>query len=169
MLCVIAIIDKNSRDQLLKVQSIGEKFGIPPRHLHGHITLATYLGSEEDAFISSCKETLSKYRTCTVRYEKIQILSATSIIVATPSRDSTLTDMQKGISDHWHEEMDHWTRADVWEPHTTLVHKPGFDLEPAAKAMQKIFKPFSAMIDRVEFSRVCENGYEILETVPLKN
>ena len=169
MLCVIAIIDHDSRDRLLKIQSIGEKFGIAPRHLHGHITLATYLGTEEDRFISSCKDILSGYHTCTVHYEKIQILSATSIIVATPEKISTLTDIQRDISDRWCDKLDRWTRAEVWEPHTTLVHRPGFDLEPVAGAMQEMFEPFSARIDRVEFSRVCDNGYEILETVSLKS
>ena len=168
MLCVIAIIDDASRKRLLKIQGIGETFGIPSRHLRGHITLATYLGTDERTFISSCKTILSAYSPCSVLYHKIQILSATSIIVATPSRDSTLTDMQKDVSTPWHRDLDQWTRVDVWEPHTTLVHKPGFDLYPVAQAMQEQFEPFTAFIDRIEFSKVHESGYKILETVYLK-
>ena len=168
MLCVIAIIDDASRKRLLDIQRVGESFGIPCRHLRGHITLATYLGTEENAFISSCKAILSAYSPCSVLYRSIRILSATSIIVATPDRESTLTDMQREISKRWHHDLDQWTTADVWEPHTTLVHKPEFDLYPVAQAMQAQFEPFTAHIDRVEFSRVREDGYEILETVLLK-
>lgn len=168
MLCVIAIIDDASRNRLLDIQRVGEAFGIPSRHLRGHITLATYLGTEEHAFISSCKAILSAYPPCSVLYRRIQILSATSIIVATPDRDSALTDMQRKISTRWHHELDQWTKTDVWEPHTTLIHKPEFDLYPVAQDMQAQFEPFTAHIDRIEFSKVCEDGYEILETVCLK-
>lgn len=168
MLCAIAIIDDASRNRLLEIQRIGKKFDIPSRHLHGHITLATYVGTDDGAFVSSCKSILSSYPPCSVLYHRIRILSATSIIVAVPSRNTLLTDMQREISDRWHQDLDQWTKSEIWEPHTTLVHKPDFDLEPVAQAMREQFLPFSALIDRIEFSKVHENGYEILETVFLK-
>ncbi len=167
MLCVIAKIDSVSREKLLKLQQLAGSFGIPQRHLHGHITLAAYVGDDENQFISSCKKLLSNYKRFSVYYYKIEVLTETSIIVASPKKEKEIALIQNEIVNNWEESLDYWTQGDVWKPHTTLLYEPKADLQTIAEVMQAEFKPFNAQVDRIEFSRVKENGYEIIDSIAL--
>lgn len=167
MLCAIAKIDSVARERLVKLLQIPEHFGIPPRNVYGHITLATYIGNDEDSFILSCKAILAGYKNFSVCYDKIEVFESTSIIVAVPQRENAIVAIQKEISRCWTADLDKWTQADVWQAHTTLVYNPHVDLYAIAKAMQEEFEPFFAQVDRIEFSRVCEEGYENIDFIEL--
>ena len=91
ILCVIAKIDAASRMRLAGIQRIAEDFGIPVRELYGHITLATYLGEEEEAFVASCKASLPCRKAFPVRYDQIEVLDATSIMQSYDSAPVDLT------------------------------------------------------------------------------
>lgn len=158
MLCAIAKLDPASTQRLAKLRRMANDFGIFPRELHGHITLATYTGGDEAGFIASCTAILSGYHKFTVRYEKVEIWASVpeseSIIVAVPQREPVMAAMQKEIARAWAADLNEWTQEDVWRPHTTLLYAPGADLAAIAAAMQKEFAPFTAQVDRIEFSRV---------------
>ena len=154
MLCAIARIDTKSREKLSALQQAAERFGITVHKIYGHITLATYMGEDDRAFIASCKEILSACTPFSVYYEKVEVLSATSIIVASPRKE-------------WGHSLDHWTNNDHWQPHTTLVYDPQIDLQVLAEAMQKEFIPFFAHVTKIEFSQVTAHGYEIVDSVDL--
>ena len=53
MLFVIAMVDPAARARLTRLRELAAPFGILPRDVHGHITLAAYAGGEEGRFISS--------------------------------------------------------------------------------------------------------------------
>lgn len=167
MICAIAKIDPASTERLAKLRRMANDFGISPRELHGHITLATYTGEDEAGFIASCKTILSGYQKFTVRYDKVEIWASVpeseSIIVAAPRREPVMAAIQKEIAQTWAADLNEWTQENVWRPHTTLLYAPGADLPSIAAAMQKEFAPFTAQVDRIEFSRV--NGE--IETVDL--
>ncbi len=168
MLCAIAKIDSDARERLVKLQMISERFGIPPRNLYGHITLAAYIGNDEGGFISSCKANLSGYKKFSVFYNRIEALASTSIIAAVPRTEETVAAIRRGISGSWSEDLNEWTRAGVWRAHTTLVYDPQADLYAIAAAMREAFEPFGAQVDRIEFSRVYEKGYEIIDFIELQ-
>ena len=167
MLCAIARIDTQSREKLSALQQAAERFGITVHKIYGHITLATYMGEDDRAFIASCKEILSACTPFSVYYEKVEVLSATSIIVASPRKENALLDMHHAIAAQWGHSLDHWTNNDHWQPHTTLVYDPQIDLQVLAEAMQKEFIPFFAHVTRIEFSQVTAHGYEIVDSVDL--
>ena len=81
MLCVIAKIDPKSKARFLKLQGKIEKLGISVKALHGHITLVSYIGEDEAAFIASCKEILSSCKVFPVCYDKIEVLASSCIAV----------------------------------------------------------------------------------------
>lgn len=168
MLCAIAKIDSGSRDRLVELAKLTQAFGIPPRNVHGHITLATYTGDDEDGFMSSCKAVLSGYEKFSVCYDKIEVWNPSTIIVAVPRKEGAIAAVQKEISRGWAADLDKWTQEDVWQPHTTLVVNPQADFNAIAQAMQGIFEPFSARINEIEFSRVYEDGYEVVDCVELR-
>lgn len=168
MLCVIAKIDAASRMRLAGIQRIAEDFGIPVRELYGHITLATYLGEEEEAFVASCKASLLCRKAFPVRYDQIEVLDATSIIVASPRKEGDLAAIHGEIERRWGAHFNHWTQGEAWYPHTTLLYKPQTDLSAIAAAMEQTFAPFDAWVERIEFSRVHEDGYEILDAIDLE-
>ena len=58
------------------------------------------------------------------------------------------------IARAWAADLNEWTQEDVWRPHTTLLYAPGADLAAIAAAMQQEFAPFTAQVDRIEFSQV---------------
>lgn len=80
MLCVIAKIDPKSKARFLKLQEKIEKLGISVKALHGHITLVSYIGEDEAAFIASCKEILSSCKVFPVCYDKIEVLASSCIV-----------------------------------------------------------------------------------------
>lgn len=167
MLCVIAKIDRESRECLLALQRLAERSGVPVSDLYGHITLAAYTGEEEGDFIDSCREILASCAPFSVYYEKIEVLRATSIIAASPRIESALSDIHRDIAAQWGPSLDKWTGTDLWQPHTTLVYNPQIDLEALAETMKKEFSPFSARVARIEFSQVTENGYKIVDFADL--
>ena len=167
MLCVIARIDEGCRERLLGLQERTVELGIPRRNLYGHITVASYIGEDEEGFIASCKEILRGHGAFDVCYERIEVLYATSIVVASPAKEGGLAAVHRDIVSAWGAELDKWSQEDVWHPHTTLVHDLRADLDAAAKVMRDGFAPFPGRVGRIEFSRVKENGYEIVDHVDL--
>lgn len=168
MLCVTAKLDKDSTERLAGIRSAAARFGLPVKPLYGHITLASYIGDDVPFFISSCKEMLSGFRAFEVFYEKIEVLGATDIIVASPRPEGALLRMHRLIAERFSSGLDKWTKPGAWKPHTTLVYKPDADLFPIAEAMSALFVPFCASVETVEFSLVKESGYELAGRIALR-
>ena len=168
MLCAIARIDDAARRHLTALQAASEPLGVCARPVHGHITLATYLGPDEQAFIAACKAALAQQRAFTVRYARIAALEATAIIAALPEKAGELAAVQRRIAQPWAPALDRWTQPEVWLPHTTLLYAPRGNLQAFAQAMGQDFIPFSATVGHIEFSRVTEHGYDILDTLALR-
>ncbi len=168
MLCAIATLDEAARERLAQLAKLTERFGISPRNIHGHITLATYVGENESGFVSSCKKRLSAHEKFSVWYDRIEIWGPQEFIVAAPRKDAGIATIQKEIAGKWEQDLNEWTKADVWQPHTTLVTNPQADYPAIAEVMREEFEPFAAMVDRIEFSRVYEQGYEIVDCVEFR-
>ena len=176
MLCVIVKVDSAARERLMKLEEIPERFGFPPRNLHGHITLATYIGDDEEGFISSCKAVLSNYGKFPVYYDKVEAWFSTflarALIVAVPRKEPTIVSIQREISRRWSAYLNEWTQEDVWNPHTSLLYVSRTDLTAVAEAMQEEFEPFVTEIDRIEFTSIQElEGkftYEIVDSIELQ-
>ena len=167
MLCAIAKIDNESRNRLRNIQKVADSLGIPPRILYGHITLATFVSGNEDEIIRSCKAILRGRSVFSFQYEKVEVLSATSIVVISPKMEGVLLDLHKELVRGRNDELDVWSRDGKWKPHTTLVHNPPVDLNLVGAEMSSVFEPFSACVDRIEFSKVTESGYEIIDAIDL--
>ena len=99
MLCVIAKIDPKSKARFLKLQGKIEKLGISVKALHGHITLVSYIGEDEAAFIASCKEILSSCKVFPVCYDKIEVLASSCIVVASPRKEGVLEAVQRKMGE----------------------------------------------------------------------
>ena len=167
MLCVIARIDPGARERLAALRKTAEAWDSRRGELYGHITLVTYVGDEEERFIASCRALLSGRRAFSVRYGGIEILPATSILVASLEKEGELLSLHGEIAEKWSGGLDRWTGDERWKPHTTLLYDPDGDLTAAAAALEKRFVPFSARVERIEFSRVEETGYTILGSIDL--
>lgn len=167
MLCVIAKLDERSSARLNMIRGAAGRFGIGPKPVYGHITLAAYTGGDEKGFISACKEILGHFEPFEVLYERIDVLEATSIIVASPKNEGALDSIHREIAAAFENELDVWTRGSAWRPHTTLLYKPGTDLYPIARAMSEDFEPFPAQVQKVEFSLAEDSEYEIIDRITL--
>lgn len=168
MLYVIAKIDEQSEAKLEQIQKIATQFGIEPKPLHGHITLVTYQDGNEAELIAHCKKILRNQKAFSVFYDKIEVLSSTSIIVASPKNEGALQSVQNRLTTEQREHIAEWTRADVWHPHTTLIFDAQADLDAIAQAMEEVFESFEASIECIQFSKETENGYEIVDFVELE-
>ena len=167
MLCVIARIDPGARERLAALRRTGGALDRRTGELYGHITLVTYVGDEEDRFIASCRELLSGCRAFSVRYGRIERLPATSILAASPDKEGALLALHDAIAEKWSGALDRWTGDEGWKPHTTLLYDPDGDLAAAEVLLRKEFSPFAARVERIEFSRVEETGYTIVDHMDL--
>ena len=167
MLCVIAKIDDAARKRLDALCKVAEEFHLPARYLYGHITLVTYLGQQETAFVRQCKQILACQTAFSVFYNRIEILYPTPSIVASPERTPELMQIQARLAGTAPGELDRWTSPVRWHPHTTLFYHETADLQRISGKMAERFVPFHAGIGGIEFSRVTENGYDILDSIVL--
>lgn len=154
MLCVIAKIDPKSKARFLKLQGKIEKLGISVKALHGHITLVSYIGEDEAAFIASCKEILSSCKVFPVCYDKIEVLASSCIVVASPRKEGVLEAVQRKIAEKWAKDLPDYMQA---------------DLGKIARHLEENFEPFCGEVQTIEFSRVEKVGYTIVDTVELPN
>ena len=171
MLCVIAKLDELATGTLAAIQKNAFSDFTPSNPLHGHITLATYIGDNETEFMQFCKHLFVGLSPFTVEYKKIEVLEGTldsaPIIVASPERAGSLEEVHRRIAAAYDSSLNQWTQTDSWYPHTTLLYKPGVDLHPICCKMAASFVPFSTHIRKIEFSRVLESGYDIIDQVEL--
>ena len=121
MLCVIARVDPGARERLAALRRTAEAWDSRRGELYGHITLVTYVGDEEERFIASCRALLSGRRAFSVRYGGIEILPATSILVASLEKEGELLSLHGEIAEKWSGGLDRWTGDERWKPHTTLL------------------------------------------------
>ena len=137
--------------------------------LHGHVTVAAYVGTDEAGFARECKAMLNGFAPFTVDFCRIEVLEATSIIVATPAESAPLKALHSMVTERFGGELDKWTSPDLWYPHTTLYYDPDADLAGLCKKAAEGFEPFTAAVNTIEFSHVDEagKGYEIVDRVML--
>lgn len=168
MLCVIAKLDKDATQKLCSLQKavLGDEPARRP--LYGHITLATYTGIAEADFIRDCRRLLSGHPAFTVDYERLAVLEETAILTALPEKTGALAALHRRIAERWDKELDRWTRSERWLPHTSLLYDPQADLQALCLRAEACFTPFSARICAIEFSRVLDSGYEIIDRVALQ-
>lgn len=167
MLCVIAKIDDNARARLETLCKIVEEFGLPARPLHGHVTLITYLGQEEKTFVKRCKSILSKQGAFSIFYNRIELLTPTPSIVASPEMTQELRSIHAQLAELAPSDLDKWSSKEIWHPHTTLFYHTEANLQTIAERIEEEFIPFCAEVSEIEFSKVTDSGYEIIDSITL--
>ena len=167
MLCVIAKLDETATGKLIQLQKTALPAGAEAKPLYGHITLAAYIGDDEPRFIRSCRSLLADVPPFAVEYDAIEVLEETSVIAAMPVKSGLLVSLHRRIAAAFADDLDRWTKDDSWLPHTTLLFDPQADLQGICANMISCFSPFAACVNRIEFSRVRENGYEIVDRMDL--
>lgn len=166
MLCVIAKLNEEATEKLMSIRTAALP-GAALKPLHGHITIAAYTGDRQAQFVRFCKSQIAGISPFPVRYERIEVLEDTSIIVASPEKSGKLEVLHRRIAEEYNDSLNPWTQADRWYPHTTLLYEPNLDLHRICRKMAAHFMPFAAPISGIEFSRVLESGYEIIDRVEL--
>ena len=167
MLCVIAKIDNAARERLNELCKVVEEFDLPVRYLYGHITLVSYIGQNEANFVEQCKAALKKWKTFSVSYSRVELLPPTPSIVASPELSHELVAIHDLLFSIAPSKMDSWSSKEVWHPHTTLFYHTEADLQVISERMRKSFVPFTAEVVRIEFSRVTDSGYEVIDSITL--
>ena len=167
MLCVIAKLDDAATEKLEALRQAALPGGETAKRLYGHITVASYLGADELSFIRACKALLTGFPAFAVSYVKLEVLEESSVLVASPEKSGALLSLHRRIAERWPDSLDKWTATERWHPHTTLLHSPTADLQALRRKMEAAFSPFSARVGRIEFSRVTDDGYEILDRAEL--
>ena len=169
MLCVIAKLDRQATEKLRRLQAAAHKGrqDFPP--LYGHITVASWIGEDEEGFVRACGPLLRSVSPFTVFYRSIETLTETSIIAAVPEKAGSLLRLHDRIEERFGASLNGWTAGNSWVPHTTLLFDPNADLTAVRDRMLEVFVPFRTGIRRIEFSRVLKDGYQIVESTELIN
>lgn len=167
LLCLIAKLDDAASAKLNAIRKAAFPDGGQGKQVYGHITLASYPGERETAFVRSCRELLAEIPAFEITYESLVILQETHIIVAKPMDSEILTMLHRRIAEKHGDDLDPWTKGDRWYPHTTLFYGPGENLEQIRSVMTRHFSPIRAKVVRFELSRVLPDGYEIVDRIAL--
>ena len=167
MLCVIAKLDPEATEKLrlLQTAALEGRKGYPP--LYGHITLAAWIGENEEGFVRACGPLVRSVRPFTVTYRSVEALTETSILAAVPEKVGGLLRLHARIAERFGASLNGWTAGNSWVPHTTLLFDPGADLMDLRDRVREVFVPFRTVVRRIEFSRVLEDGYRIVESTEL--
>lgn len=150
MIDVIGKLDQSGRARLSWIQSFAASFGIVPRPISGHITLARLEG--EDA-VEKCRSALAEQAAFTVDFQTVEVLAQEKAIAALAARAGALGAVCDAIA----------PGAD-WTPRTELLRDDVMDLKWVCTAMGGMFQPFTARVERIEFM---ENG-EMIGGMDLK-
>ena len=150
MISVIAKIDKSSRARLSWIQSFAASFGIVPKPIYGHITLARLVSRDA---IDACKAALAEQAAFSVDFQKIDVLAAEKAVVALAAREGVLEEVHTKLAD-----------GGEWTPCTVLLRDNMMDLNWVRTAMAQMFQPFTAKVERIEFM---EDG-EVIDGMDLK-
>ena len=156
MLYVIAKIDKSARARLSWIQSFTASFGIVPRPIYGHITLAAF-EDDASAVIEGCKAALTGQGPFSVDFQTVEVLRQEQVVAVLAAQEGTLEALREKLAAVAPCE-------ESWVPHTTLLHDGRMDLNWIRSAMAQMFQPFTATVDRIEFMV----GTDIVDGVDLK-
>lgn len=127
----------------------------------------TYLGHEEAKFIEQCKAALSNQTAFSVFYNCIEILTPTPSIVASPDLTQELRSIHAQLIEVAPSDLDSWSSKELWHPHTTLFYHTEVNLQNISERIKEDFVPFFAEVSRIEFSKVTDCGYEIIDAITL--
>ena len=155
MLCVIAKLNEEATEKLMSIRTAARS-DAALKPLHGHITIASYTGNHEAQFVRFCKSLLQGTSAFAVRYEKIEVLDASSILVASPEKSGTLEVLHRRIAEEYNDSLNRWTQADRWYPHTTLLYEPNLDLHRIWAKCPGILRRFQRKYPALNFP-VCWN------------
>lgn len=150
MIDVIAKLDRSSRARLSWIQSFAASFGIVPKPIYGHITLAV-LDSRDAA--AACKAALAEQEAFAVDFTALEVLAQEQSIAALAAREGALEAVHEAVAP-----------GTDWVPHTALLRDDMMNLNWVRTAMAGMFQPFTGKIERIEFM---ENG-EIIDAIDLK-
>ena len=167
MLCVLAKLSDDATEKLAAIQRSAFHNHEEFKPLHGHITLASYEGNDETGFIQTCKDLLKDIRSFDIFYEKIEEFNDPYNIVTKPGPSAILEAMHQRIADEYNDALNKWTKMGAWNPHTSLYFAPDTSSHVFFQKMSESFVPFSASVCRIEFSRVLESGYVIIDFMDL--
>ena len=111
MLCVIAKLDKRSTEKLTAIQKAAapDADGKP---LHGHITLAAYMGEDEAGFMAFCAALLKDVSRFSVKYTHLAVLEETSIVAALAEKTGTLAALHRRIAEVYGGSLNEWTGSE---------------------------------------------------------
>ena len=152
MIYAIARIDKSSRARLSWIQSFAASFGIVPKPIYGHITLCPV----EESGLETYKSALAGTAPISVDVEKVAVLENAPAVAAMVATDSGLNDIRRKLS-----------VEDSWTPHIELLRDSLVNPNWVRMAMEEMFQPFTATVDRIEFVRNTGRGFEVLDAMDL--
>ena len=158
MYSVIAILDRPARARLSWIQSFAASFGVVPRPIYGHITLASF---EDDGLIPACADALAGQTAFSVDFPGVDILEGEPVVAALAAREGTLEAVQETLC----------AALNIREkevPHVALIREERLNLSWVRTAMGQMFQPYSARVEAIEIVRDTNGGFEVLKRVELK-
>ena len=150
MLQLIAKIDKSSRARLSWIQSFGASFGIVPRPIYGHIPLAQFPEEELQTRIEQYGKLLEGHKAIPVFYTQIAVILQEAAVVAKAKPSEELSSLRDGGA------------AAPWQPDTTLIRDDMVNLNWIKMAMDEMFQPFEARVERIEIVRAVGDRFEVI-------
>ena len=143
MIDVIAKLERSARARLSWIQSFAASFGIVPRPIYGHITLAQLESRDQ---IAACKAALAGQEAFTVDFQTVEVLGDEKAVAALAAREGGLAEVRRRL-----------VPGDAdWTPGIVLLRDNMVNLNWVRMAMMEMFQPFTAKVERIEFMEGCD-------------
>lgn len=150
MLQLIAKLDKSSRARLSWIQSFAASFGIVPKPIYGHMTLATFPEEEAEERILRYGQQLAGCKVIPVYYEQIAVKAQEGAVVAKAAQEERLSQLLNEGA------------AAAWCPETVLIRDNMINLNWIKMAMDEMFQPFEARVERIEIVKTEGSQFEVI-------
>ncbi len=153
-LCAIATFDEDTNIKFKKIQDELVKVGIKEQEVPPHITLAAYVGIDDEDVCRWTKEFASKNKGIKVKFSNIGLFGLNVAFIA-PCVSDELKDFHRAF----HEKYDHmcgeiglnYSLAGTgWVPHATVLIEEADALIKALPVINDNFQPFTGEIDKIE-------------------
>lgn len=153
-LCAIATFDESTDMKFKKIQDELVKVGIKEQEVPPHITLAAYVGVEEEAIDSWIEEFIAKNRKIEVKFSNIGLFGLRVVFIA-PYVSDELKDFHRVFHKKYDDAcgeigLNYSLAGGGWIPHVTAFIDEADALIRVLPIINDNFQPFIGEIDKIE-------------------
>ncbi len=169
-ICAILCLDEETNNRIQAYRdALIDKYGLPKDSIYPHITLAFYLGIDQNKIIEYTEKFVEGMKSFGIQYISVEVFSGNCVTcIVSPS--SEIIELYNMYHLEYDSYCDMWTQKEnkLWKPHSTIYVGSESKLEEMKSHIEVDFVPFEGKVTRFELSQINEDGFEIIYSKELE-